>query len=59
VDHFHKSSDKTFSIPLIRMLAFNASTGGNKSILLNPGGPGGKFISLTKMLESNQAQVVG
>jgi len=38
MDHFNKVSEKTFSIPLIRMLAKNSSA---KSILLNPGGPGG------------------
>lgn len=43
MDHFSKSSHKTFSIPLIRLLATNASANGNKSILLNPGGPGGKY----------------
>jgi hypothetical protein len=41
MDHFNKSSDKTFNIPLIRMLGYNASNNGNKTILLNPGGPGG------------------
>jgi hypothetical protein len=43
MDHFNKSSDKKFSIPLIRMLATNASDTGDKTILLNPGGPGGMF----------------
>lgn len=41
MDHFNKSSDKTFSISIIRMLAKNASTAGDRHILLNPGGPGG------------------
>jgi hypothetical protein len=45
MDHFNKSfSDKTFSIPLIRMLATNTSATGGKSILLNPGGPGGMSL---------------
>lgn len=42
MDHLNKSSDKMFSIPLIRMLATNASASGDRHILLNPGGPGGK-----------------
>ena len=41
MDHFNKSSDKTFSIPLIRMLATDASATGDRHILMNPGGPGG------------------
>ncbi|RDW72195.1 hypothetical protein BP5796_08229 [Coleophoma crateriformis] len=42
MDQFNKSaSDKTFSIPLVRLLATNTSATGGKSIVLNPGGPGG------------------
>lgn len=41
MDHFNKSSDKTFSIPLIRMLATNASASGDRHVFMNPGGPGG------------------
>ncbi len=39
MNHDEPSSGKTFSIPLIRMLGKNATDG--KTILLNPGGPGG------------------
>lgn len=52
MDHFNKSSEKTFSIPLIRMLATNASSTGEKTILLNPGGPGGMFQSLKEKLST-------
>ena len=45
MDHFNKSSAHGFSIPLIRMLATNTSATGGKSILINPGGPGGKCLS--------------
>ncbi|KAL3419804.1 hypothetical protein PVAG01_08302 [Phlyctema vagabunda] len=45
MDHFNKSSGKTFSIPLIRLLATNTSATGGKTILLNPGGPGGSGVN--------------
>jgi hypothetical protein len=42
MDQFNTTvSNKKFSIPLIRMLAANASANGGKSIIMNPGGPGG------------------
>lgn len=44
MDH-NTPGDKTFSIPLIRMLATNASATGDRHILLNPGGPGGLSTS--------------
>ncbi|KAK8041605.1 hypothetical protein PG994_014612 [Apiospora phragmitis] len=43
MDHFNKPCSKTFTIPLIRMLAANASATGDRHILFNPGGPGGKW----------------
>jgi hypothetical protein len=44
MDHFTDSAlEKTFSIPLVRMLASNASASGGKTIFLNPGGPGGNL----------------
>lgn len=43
MDHFSQSSDKIFSIPIMRMLAKNASATGDRHIFLNPGGPGGMW----------------
>ncbi|KAK6835155.1 hypothetical protein PG987_009849 [Apiospora arundinis] len=40
MDHFSESSDKKFTIPLIRKLGANASATGDRHILYNPGGPG-------------------
>ncbi|KAG0651839.1 hydrolase [Hyphodiscus hymeniophilus] len=41
MDNWNKSSGKSFSIPVIRLQAKNASATGDRHILLNPGGPGG------------------
>ncbi len=44
MNHDDPSSKKIFSIPLIRMLGTNVTDG--KTILLNPGGPGGTRLPL-------------
>jgi len=44
MDYFEKSSNGSFSIPIIRMIGKNASISGDRHILLNPGGPGGKYL---------------
>jgi hypothetical protein len=39
------ASEKTFSIPLIRILTTNVFVSGGKTIFFNPGGPGGTEIA--------------
>lgn len=64
MDHFGPPSDKIFTIPLIRLLAANASASGDRHIFFNPGGPGGKlspFISLhswPKLILSQEVALV-
>jgi hypothetical protein len=41
MDHSNPSIEKNFSIPLIRMFGTNTSANGDKTIMFNPGGPGG------------------
>lgn len=59
MDHFNKSTDKTFSIPLMRMLATNASVTGDRHILLNPGGPGGSGVNFIYRLGAQINKVIG
>lgn len=60
MDHFNKSgSDKTFSLPLIRMLGTNTSATGGKSILFNPGGPGASGINFMWRLGEHLNKIIG
>ncbi|KAF8855963.1 hypothetical protein BDZ45DRAFT_675879, partial [Acephala macrosclerotiorum] len=45
MDHSSPSRDKTFSIPITRMLATNTSATNGTTIILNPGGPGGSGVN--------------
>jgi len=58
-DHFNKSSEESFSIPLIRLLAHNASASGNKHVFLNPGGPGGSGVSYLLRAGENLNKIIG
>lgn len=59
MDHNNPSQEKTFSIPIIRMLATNASATNGTTILLNPGGPGGTNQYTRYMNLANELQAVG
>ncbi|KAM7184308.1 alpha/beta-hydrolase [Naviculisporaceae sp. PSN 640] len=62
VDQFGQSQPaKTsgFSIPLIRMLASNASATGDRHIFLNPGGPGGSGIDFLRGFGPDINRMVG
>lgn len=52
MDHDTPNMYKNFSIPLIRMLGTNTSANGDKTILLNPGGPGGMAELMCRMNKS-------
>ncbi|RAK89247.1 alpha/beta-hydrolase [Aspergillus costaricaensis CBS 115574] len=59
VNHLNQSSDKTFSLPIIRMLAKNASATGDRHIFLNPGGPGASGMGLLRGSASDLNKLVG
>ena len=57
MDHFDEetSGNKTFTLPLIRLRAHNAT----KSLFLNPGGPGGSGIEFLRRAGGNLNTIVG
>lgn len=59
MDHNNPSQDKTFSIPIIRMLATNTLATNGTTILLNPGGPGGIIGSMRYIILTDEFQGAG
>ncbi|RAH51714.1 alpha/beta-hydrolase [Aspergillus piperis CBS 112811] len=59
MDHFSQQSDKAFSIPIIRMLAKNASATGDRHIFLNPGGPGASGVGFLRGSASDLNKLIG
>ncbi|RAL00026.1 alpha/beta-hydrolase [Aspergillus ibericus CBS 121593] len=59
MDHFRQPSKKTFSIPIIRMLAKNASASGDRHIFLNPGGPGASGVGFLRGSASYLNRLIG
>ncbi|XRM46397.1 hypothetical protein ABZX51_009432 [Aspergillus tubingensis] len=59
MDHFSQPFDKVFSIPIIRMLAKNASATGDRHIFLNPGGPGASGMGFLRGSASDLNKLIG
>ncbi|EGS22393.1 uncharacterized protein CTHT_0019240 [Thermochaetoides thermophila DSM 1495] len=60
IDHFsERSSDKTFTIPLIRLRSNRTSDTPLPNILLNPGGPGGSGTQFVYRLGAKLRDVLG
>ncbi|PWY62004.1 hypothetical protein BO83DRAFT_394319 [Aspergillus eucalypticola CBS 122712] len=59
MDHYSQPSDKAFSIPIIRMLAKNASASGDRHIFLNPGGPGASGVGFLRGSASDLNKLIG
>ncbi|KAL2212447.1 alpha/beta-hydrolase [Sarocladium strictum] len=59
MDHFGPPSDKIFTIPLIRMIATNASANGDRHIFINPGGPGGSGVGIVRVGADYLSDIIG
>ncbi|KAK8067390.1 hypothetical protein PG997_014137, partial [Apiospora hydei] len=59
IDHFNTSSVETFTIPLIRMIAHNASATGDRHIIFNPGGPGASGVRFLRSQAAHLNNLIG